>query len=111
MNYRQAICVGGPVNGRIVAMPDFARGMEFPELPGAWAVLKADLIEDEHEERFHIRSHHYRWERAKVAWGFAEFAAIAIVHEDIKDRNEINRVILAAAIGVAMLASGELVKS
>ncbi len=106
MNYQQAICVGGPFAGRLVAIDAKARGMDFAEWPKPEYFLRESIMRVRHDD-MQLRTHSYRWERASLVWGFAAFDAIAIVHESIKSREEINRVVCAMAFSQMMVLTGE----
>lgn len=97
------ICVGGPAAGMVVRMSSVGT-WKFPEPPSRSDIAYA--FHELHVKPLGVRAHEYRPEYIRVRWDdCGEFDAWALVHESVKDADQVRTSVLMAFFGGLMASS------
>lgn len=94
-----ALCVGGPMAGRVVTLPRKCLVLKFPAWPSPERVLREFDLASEH--RINYDAHTYRWHVGIVECPFMRIEAATLVHDSMTN-GEADRAAFVAALTMAL---------
>lgn len=96
---KTALCVGGPLAGKVVDLPRECRVMNFPAWPSAQKVLRE--CADVRTAMTNYDVHTYRWHVGIIDCAFMRIEAATLVHDSMTN-GEANRAAFVAMLTMAV---------